>query len=111
MLWWPSMVRRRGFGWYFTEVRAARREEIRASIRHGVVKINIHTDTQYAFTRGVADHMFKHYDGVLRVDGELGVKQDYLASTWLDKGKESMVARVVEACDILQSSGKTLGRN
>ena len=55
--------------------------------------------------------MFKHYDGVLRVDGELGVKRDYLASTWLDKGKKSMVARVVEACETLQSAGKTLGRN
>lgn len=83
--------------------------DIHASIRHGVVKMNIHTDTQYAFTRGVADHMLKHYDGVLRIDGEVGVKQDYLASTWLDKGRAHMVARVVEACETLKSAGKSMG--
>jgi fructose-bisphosphate aldolase class II len=83
-------------------------EEIRESIDYGVVKMNIHTDTQYAFTRGVADHMFKHYDGVFRIDGEVGVKQDYLANTWLDRGKEHMIARVVEACHTLKSAGKTL---
>jgi len=85
-------------------------EDIHESIDHGVVKMNIHTDTQYAFTRGVADHMMKHYDGVLRIDGEVGVKRDYLASTWLDRGRASMAARVVEACDVLKSSGKSLGR-
>lgn len=83
-------------------------KDIHASIDYGVVKMNIHTDTQYAFTRGVADHLFKHYDGVLRIDGEVGLKQDYLASTWLDKGRERMVARVVEACETLKSAGKTL---
>jgi len=86
-------------------------DEIHESIHHGVVKMNIHTDTQYAFTRGVADHMFKRYDGVLRIEGEVGTKQDYLASTWLDKGKEAMIARVVEACDVLKSTGKTMGRS
>ena len=85
-------------------------EDIHAAIDHGVVKMNIHTDTQYAFTRGVADHMLKHYDEVLKVDGEVGVKQSYLASTWLDRGRASMVARVVDACEALRSAGKTLGR-
>jgi fructose-bisphosphate aldolase class II len=86
-------------------------EDIHASIDYGVVKMNIHTDTQYAFTRGVVDHIMKNYDGVLQIDGEVGVKQTYLASTWLDRGKESMIARVVEACNTLKSAGKTLGRN
>lgn len=83
-------------------------EEIHESIGYGVVKMNIHTDTQYAFTRGVADHMMKRYAGVLRVDGEVGIKQDYLASTWLERGREHMIARVVEACHTLKSAGKTL---
>ena len=83
--------------------------DIHASIEYGVVKMNIHTDTQYAFTRGVADHMLKHYDGVLRIDGEVGVKNDYLASAWLDKGRAHMAARVAEACETLKSAGKSLG--
>jgi len=84
-------------------------EDIHESIDYGVVKMNIHTDTQYAFTRGVVDHMMKNYDGVLRIDGEVGVKQAYLASTWLDQGRAAMTARVVEACEQLKSAGKSLG--
>src|SRR5205807_10526445 len=37
-------------------------EEIREAISYGVVKMNVDTDTHYAFTRPVADHMFKKYD-------------------------------------------------
>lgn len=81
-------------------------EEIHETLDYGVVKMNIHTDTQYALTRAVADHMFTHYAGVLKVDGEVGVKQDYLASTWLDKGRAGMVERVVRACEELRSAGK-----
>ncbi|MBW7866298.1 MAG: class II fructose-bisphosphate aldolase [Candidatus Hydrogenedens sp.] len=80
-------------------------EEIHETLDYGVVKMNIHTDTQYALTRAVADHMFTHYAGVLKVDGEVGVKQDYLASTWLDKGRAGMVERVVRACEELRSAG------
>jgi len=86
-------------------------EEIHESIQYGVVKMNIHTDTQYAFTRAVADHMLKNYDGVLRIDGEVGVKQAYLASTWLDRGRSAMAERVALACEELRSAGKTLGRH
>jgi fructose-bisphosphate aldolase class II len=85
-------------------------EEIHESIECGIVKMNIHTDTQYAFTRAVADHMFKNYEGVLKVEGEVGVKQAYLASTWLDKGRAGMVRRVVQACEELRSAGRTLGK-
>lgn len=84
-------------------------EEIHESIRYGVVKMNVHTDTQYAFTRAVADHMFKHYDGVMRIDGEVGAKNDYLASTYLDLGRAGMTARVVQACEELKSAGKAMG--
>ncbi|MCC6145766.1 MAG: class II fructose-bisphosphate aldolase [Candidatus Hydrogenedentes bacterium] len=82
--------------------------EIHETLEYGVVKMNVHTDTQYAFTRGVADHMFRNYDGVVKVDGEVGRKQDYLASTWLDQGKDWMVKRVVEACTVLRSAGRSL---
>ncbi len=82
--------------------------EIHETIAYGVVKMNIHTDTQYAFTRGVFDHMLKEYDGVLRIDGEVGVKQAYLSSTWLGKGRACMAARVVDACNELNSSGKSI---
>jgi fructose-bisphosphate aldolase class II len=82
-------------------------EEIRESIEYGVVKMNIHTDTQYAFTRAAADHMFKNYDAVLRIDGEVGVKQAYLAGTWLDHARAGMAQRVVRACQELKSAGKT----
>ena len=85
-------------------------DDIRESIKYGVVKMNIHTDTQYSFTRAVADHMLRNYDGVLRIDGEVGVKQAYLASTWLDRGRVAMAERVVRACEELGSAGRTLGR-
>jgi fructose-bisphosphate aldolase class II len=84
--------------------------EIHETLGYGVVKMNIHTDTQYALTRAVADHMFTHYEGVLMIDGEVGVKQDYLASTWLDKGRAGMAARVARACEELKSSGRSMGR-
>ncbi len=84
-------------------------EEIHETLAYGVVKMNIHTDTQYALTRAVADHFFTRYAGVMMIDGEVGVKQEYLASTWLDKGRAGMAARVVQACHELNSAGKTLG--
>lgn len=84
-------------------------EEIHATLNYGVVKMNVHTDTQYALTRAVADHFYTRYAGVLKVDGEVGVKQDYLASTWLDKGRTGMAARVVQACKELKSAGKGIG--
>ena len=83
--------------------------QIHETLDYGVVKMNIHTDTQYALTRAVADHMFTRYTGVLMVDGEVGVKQDYLASTWLEKGRGGMAARVVRACEELKSVGRTMG--
>ncbi len=84
-------------------------EEIHETLNYGVVKMNVHTDTQYALTRAVADHFYTRYAGVLKVDGEVGIKQDYLASTWLDKGRAGMVARVVQACEELKSAGKGIG--
>ncbi|MFB7738750.1 class II fructose-bisphosphate aldolase [Streptomyces sp. NPDC056112] len=80
-------------------------EEIRTALENGVVKMNIDTDTQYAFTRPVADHMFKNYDGVLKVDGEVGSKKTYDPRTWGKLAETSMAKRVVEACGNLRSTG------
>jgi len=83
-------------------------EEIREALDYGVVKMNIDTDTQYAFTRPVADHMFKNYDGVLKVDGEVGNKKTYDPRTYGKAGEAGMAARVVEACTDLRSVGTKL---
>jgi fructose-bisphosphate aldolase, class II len=84
-------------------------EDIREAISYGVVKMNVDTDTQYAFTRPVADHAFKNYDGVLKVDGEVGSKKAYDPRTWGKAAEQSMTARVVQACQDLMSAGKKLG--
>ncbi len=83
-------------------------EDIREAIGYGVVKMNVDTDTQYAFTRPVAGHMFTNYDGVLKVDGDVGNKKAYDPRTWGKAGEESMSARVVHACEDLMSAGKHL---
>src|SRR5215470_18099692 len=80
-------------------------EEIREAISYGVVKMNVDTDTQYAFTRPVAGHMFANYDGVLKVDGDVGRKKDYDPRTWGRAAEASMAARVVHACQDLLSAG------
>jgi fructose-bisphosphate aldolase class II len=84
--------------------------EIHESLDHGVVKMNVDTDMQYAFTRSVADHIFKNYDGVLKVDGEVGNKKMYDPRTWGKAAEASMAARVVESCQALRSAGTTLAR-
>ena len=84
-------------------------EDIREAISYGVVKMNVDTDTQYAFTRPVAGHMFSHYDGVLKIDGEVGDKKTYDPRSWGKAAEESMTARVVQACQDLMSAGKKLG--
>ncbi|WP_395659263.1 class II fructose-bisphosphate aldolase [Nocardioides sp.] len=84
-------------------------EDIAAAVDYGVVKMNVDTDTQYAFTRPIAGHMFSHYDGVLKVDGEVGHKKQYDPRAWGKAGEAGMAARVVEACEHLRSAGKSLG--
>jgi fructose-bisphosphate aldolase class II len=83
-------------------------EEIGAAVDFGVVKMNVDTDTQYAFTRPVAGHMFSNYDGVLKVDGEVGNKKAYDPRAWGKAGEAGMAARVVEACENLRAAGKSL---
>ncbi len=83
-------------------------EEIREAITYGVVKMNVDTDAQYAFTRPVAGHMFANYDGVLKVDGEVGSKKAYDPRVWGKAAELNMAARVTEACQDLQSAGTKL---
>ena len=79
--------------------------EIAEAVRNGVIKMNIDTDTQYSYTRGVAGHMFSNYDGVLRIDGEVGNKKVYDPRAWGKVAESSMAARVVEAAQQLGSAG------
>jgi fructose-bisphosphate aldolase class II len=83
-------------------------EEIRATLDYGVVKMNVDTDTQYAFTRPVVDHMMRNYDGVLKIDGEVGNKKQYDPRSWGKAAEAAMAARVVRACEDLRSAGTKL---
>ena len=83
-------------------------EEIREALDYGVVKMNVDTDTQYAFTRPVAGHMFSNYDGVLKIDGEVGNKKQYDPRAWGKSAEAGMAARVVTACEDLRSAGTRL---
>jgi fructose-bisphosphate aldolase class II len=80
-------------------------EEIREAVSYGVVKMNVDTDTQYAFTRPIAGHMFANYDGVLKVDDEVGDKKAYDPRSYLKAAEVGMAARVTRACEDLLSAG------
>jgi fructose-bisphosphate aldolase class II len=83
-------------------------EEIREAVSYGVVKMNIDTDTQYAFTRPIVGHMFSNYDGVLKVDGEVGNKKFYDPRSYLKAAEAGMAARIVEAATDLLSAGTAI---
>ena len=83
-------------------------EEIAEAVRHGVIKMNIDTDLQYAFTRPIAGHMLANYDGVLKIDGEVGNKKAYDPRAWGKIGEAGMAERVVEAASELGSAGKSM---
>jgi fructose-bisphosphate aldolase, class II len=82
-------------------------DEIREAVNYGVVKMNVDTDTQYAFTRPIVTHMFTNYDGVLKIDGEVGDKKQYDPRSYLKAAEIGMAARVVDACEALQSAGRS----
>ena len=84
------------------------KSEIDEALSYGVIKMNVDTDTQYAFTRPVAGHMLGNYDGVLKIDGEVGNKKVYDPRSYLKKAETSMAERVVEACNDLKSSGRSI---
>jgi len=82
--------------------------DIHAALDYGVVKMNVDTDTQYAFTRAIADHMFKNYDGVLKVDGGVGNKKTYDPRPYMEKAEIAMAERVKEQVTWLRGTGTTM---
>ena len=82
-------------------------EEIREALSYGTIKMNVDTDTQYAFTRPIAGHMLANYDGVLKVDGDVGNKKFYDPRTYMKAAELGMAARVQTACEDLLSAGKS----
>jgi fructose-bisphosphate aldolase class II len=84
-------------------------DEVHETLGYGVVKMNIDTDNQYAFTRPIVDHILTNYAGVLKVDGEVGDKKVYDPRSYMKKAEAAMAARVTQACIDLKSQGRTLG--
>jgi fructose-bisphosphate aldolase, class II len=82
--------------------------EVREAIANGVVKINLDTDAQYAFTRAIADHMFTNYDGVLRIDGDVGRKSAYDPRAWGRSAETALARRVAEASEQFGAAGHSV---
>ena len=83
-------------------------DELQAAVGHGVVKVNLDSEAQYAFTRAAAGHMFAHYDGVLAVDGGVGDKRAYDPRAWGAAAEAGMAARIAQACEVLGSAGRSI---
>lgn len=81
--------------------------EISEAVSNGVVKMNIDTDTQYAFSRSIADTVLKNYDGFLKVDGEVGNKKTYDPRSWGKIAESAMAVRVGEATRELGSADQS----
>lgn len=82
--------------------------QLQETLDYGVIKMNIDTDTQYAFTRPVADHILKNYNEVLMIDGEIGNKKAYDPRTYLKLAEQGVCNRLMRACDDLRSTGKSI---
>ena len=82
--------------------------QLQETLDYGVIKMNIDTDTQYAFTRPIVDHIMKNYDGVLKIDGEIGAKKAYDPRAYIKLGENGVATRMGEACDDLKSSGQSI---
>ena len=98
------------FDFVFHGGSGSEKEKIEEALRYGVIKMNVDTDTQYAFTRPVVSHMFENYDGVLKIDGEVGNKKMYDPRSYLKKAENAMAERVIEACQDLHSVGKSVSK-
>lgn len=96
------------FNYVFHGGSGSEKEKIEQALKYGVVKMNVDTDTQYAYSRCIADHFFTNYDGVLKVDGEVGNKKVYDPRSYLKKAEEAMSKRVIETCQDLHSVGKSI---
>ena len=100
-----SSVAEKPFDLVFHGGSGSTEQEISDAVDFGVVKMNVDTDTQYAFTRPVAGWMLENYSGVLKIDGEVGNKKQYDPRSWGKAAEESMAARVALACENLRSAG------
>ena len=88
-------------------------EEIREAISYGVVKMNIDTDLQFAYTEGIRDYML---DKIEYLRSQIGNpegddkpnKKFYDPRVWLRKGEETFVKRLVRSFEDLNNVG-TLG--
>lgn len=96
------------FDFVFHGGSGSEKEKIEEALSYGTIKMNVDTDTQYAFTRPVVSHMFENYDGVLKIDGEVGNKKVYDPRSYMKKAEAAMAERVVEACKDLHSAGKSV---
>src|SRR5690625_5425656 len=83
-------------------------EEIATAVDNGVIKMNIDTDTQYAFTRPIVDHVMKNYDGVRKIVGDIGNKKTDEQPAWGRAAEAGMAQRIVEACEQLRSAGQKM---
>jgi len=84
--------------------------EIHEAVSYGVVKMNVDTDMQYAFTRAIAGHVLDRWQGVLRVDGGLADKKAFDPRAWGKAAETAMAARVAQACADVGSAGRSLWR-
>ena len=84
--------------------------EIHETLEYGVIKMNIDTDTQYTYSRPIVDHMLKNYDGMLKIEGEVGNKKLYDPRAYGKKAERGMADRIAQACDDLRSTGTSLGK-
>jgi len=82
--------------------------DIHDAIDYGVVKMNVDTDMQYAFTRAIADHFFRNYDGILKVDGEVGSKKAYDPRSYLALAEAALAQRVKKAVEELRATNTTM---
>ncbi len=82
--------------------------EIHETLGYGVIKMNIDTDTQYEYSRAVVDHMFKNYDAMLKIEGEVGNKKYYDPRAWMKAAELNMTKRIAKACKDLKSDGKSI---
>lgn len=80
-------------------------DEVHETLDYGVIKMNVDTDCQYAYTRPIVDHVMTNYDGVLKIDGDVGNKKVYDPRSYMRKAEQGMTQRVVEACEMLRSAG------
>lgn len=98
------------FDFVFHGGSGSEKEKIEEALHYGVIKMNVDTDTQYAFTRPIVGHMFENYSGVLKIDGEVGNKKVYDPRSYMKKAEQGMSERVIETCQDLHSAGTTLAK-